>query len=78
MPRVTNKTACEEAALVMIVMSNQGEKSMLAKRLRAEGRELKRLRKMVLSLGTHPGGRDLKDFEREAARIQRDKGRKEE
>ena len=72
------KLACEELAHYLeghyrADVNLIGGKSYAsqAKRLRSEARELKRLRRMVVELGTHPGGRDLGDFDREARRIQK-------
>lgn len=65
------KLACEEAADYLDVTN---ELPITSKRLRAEGRELKRLRKLVVD-GARPLEKDaatkwMADMDREATRIQ--------
>lgn len=68
------KTACEEAADLYDSFGFYYLPDTLAKRLRAEGRELKRLRKLVVD-GARPLEKDaatkwMADMDREATRIQ--------
>lgn len=79
------KTACEEAAELLSddygivglsarkrLTTHPDARNKLSKRLRAEGRELRRLRKLMLKAGDPEHAViDPDEFEREAARIQK-------
>ena len=75
------KTACEEAAIIIEAQAGAayGKFKMIllgrAKRLRAEGQELSRLRKIIERVSAIPGWQHpvWKQIEREAARIQKER-----
>lgn len=67
------KTACEEAAKRLDKLGDEGDASVLATRLRAEGRELKRFRSAILAMQKIPYGHqpDWDFIYREAIRIKK-------